>query len=683
MIRPRLTLVAPIVACLLLASAGCGNDDSGAPVGATVTPSATPNREGSPSPSPTVDPDLVVLQGPLVALNHHRDGHPRQIAIAADPSPETVWTTGGRELVYLWDGPLTRQMVEVVGSTVEVRGRIFVGFDFQRTIFPRSYALDDEVVMAPAIDHIGLDDSIAGTVVVLERYSDGHPRILGIHTENDGDVRLDDGNKALELRYRIGRAMRVRGRLDRRAVTMTVAAYEELEGSPLVRAGDGFRLTFLAGGTDAAGNFMGGVEIDTIESFDGKVFAGVSYRRNSDVDSNDPPPPGAQVLVLDRADGKWRVDFTDVAAAAEGAPRVVLLKRLSFATDAEGGPLQPAVQMLAAVGGDGEIYLRAAGESARWVATGLPERVRANTTAVGRRPDARSVVTYTDRVTGISHIFAGAFLSGRRGDGAGIYRGSYDPSLETLIRWDESAEFPFTATAEEPWRVMGLTAVEDAVYASLGKLLLRREDGPTPEWEVVFRDELPSGRDSLREAAAFDDASGGVSLLFGIEGNNSRVVRMKPAADQRALVEFLPLDLLGPALYGIIGYNGPALRRLAGGSALIMGMELLRVRGDIGLGIQDPDLGRIYEWTDGLILWRTPQGSYSLNRIFDRTLEVHPPLVGPRAILGQSPFPGEEEVVYVGGFDHNGHPFHNTAWIFKVHVDDLAAGLLNFPASES
>jgi len=62
--------------------------------------------------------------------------------------------------------------------------------------------------------------------------------------------------------------------------------------------------------------------------------------------------------------------------------------------------------------------------------------------------------------------------------------------------------------------------------------------------------------------------------------------------------------------------------------------------------------------------------------------ELHPPLVGPRAILGHSPFPGEEDVVYIGGFDHNGHPFHNTAWIFKVHVDDLAAGLLTFPIAE-
>ncbi len=218
---------------------------------------------------------------------------------------------------------------------------------------------------------------------------------------------------------------------------------------------------------------------------------------------------------------------------------------------------------------------------------------------------------------------------------------------------------------------MGLTETADAVYASIGKLLLRRHDGVDPAWEEVYRDLLLSAPDSLREATLVRGDDGSEVLLFSIEGPNSRIVSVDPESGFQAEDELLPLQILGPAVTGLAAYNGPVVRELANGAdAAILGLEIFRSL-QLGRGVEEPDLGRFYDWTDGLVLWREPNRQYRLSRIVDPTLEVHPPMIGARAILGHSPFEGEEDIVYLGGFDHNGQLFHNTAWIVKVHVEDL------------
>jgi len=649
---------------------GCSVSDDRAP-------SATPTALPSALPTPTEDPDLVSVAGEVIVINRYADGHPRQIGIAAAPDDGTTWSLDGKEQIYLWDGPLARALADELGSEAVVRGRLQVGNVRLRTIFPVSFSLDGASQLAPdprpVVDPA---DSREGRVVVVERYSGGHPKRIGIETTAGPLVELDDSNKSRELRFRIGRRLRVEGEESDRG--FRVASYTDLDGCSAVAAGEGFRMCFLAGGHDLDGNFMGGVEIDTLAAFDGRIFAGVSYRRNTQEDSADPEPPGAQVLVLDRADGLWRVDFTLPREEAGNAPRFVFLKAIELETTGDGTPLEPPLRFLAGVSGNGDVYLRSPGDSANWRATGLPDVVRANTEST-RRPDARSLITHRDRVTGISYLFVGAFLAGRRGDANGIYRGVYDEDEPGLISWAPEPEYPYTASAERPWRVMGLTETETAAYASIGTLLLRRQDGAEAEWQEVFRDELPAAFDSLRQATSIGPGGGEPLLLFGIEGPNNRMVSVDAADDHLASVEIVPVELLGPSLTGLAACNGPAARELDDGSiAAISGVEVFRPL-QLGSGIDDPDLGRFYDWTDGLVLWREPDGSYVINRIVDPTLEVHPPLVGARAILAHSPFPGEEDIVYLGGFDHNGQLFHNTAWIFKAHVEDLARGILRSP----
>jgi hypothetical protein len=651
--KPRRS-IACVLACALLIVA-CGDD--GGPVETAAR----------------LDPDALLLEGPVVALTRYDDGQPKQVGISIAPVDDSFWLVDDRELVYLGNNALARDLAGDVGRSVRVQGDVFVGLDFLRTVFPNAYELDGVVVTAPGPSPQTAKSSLEGTIVVLERYANGHPHVLGIATDDGDVVSFVETNKSEELRYRIGRQVRVDGVRHRRTGSMTVVSYTELEGNPLVRAGDGFRLSFLAGGLDENGQLMGGVEVDTLAAFDGKVFAGTSYRRNTQEETPDPMVPG-QVLVLDRPDGRWRVEFTIPTEEATNGPRVVLLTVVRFETDGSGRPLDHVVTMLAAVGGNGEIYLRAPGEDEPWIATGLRETL--SQVAPGRGLDARSLVSHTDAITGVSSLFVGAGVGRHGGDGGGIYRGTYDPTRPTRITWSPVPEVAITGQDANP-RVMGLTVAEGQVYASLGKSLLRRTDGPTPTWNEVYTYSLPAGLDALRRASVLHGPGGEPSLLFGVEGVTGRMVRVDLETGE-AIPELLPLPAVAGSYYAILAYNGPAIRFREGGEIAIAGMELFRPRsGPVQPEI--PDLGRHYDWTDGLIVVRDPDGTYGVNRIHDPTLEVHPPVVGVRAILPHSPFPGEEDVMYFGGFDHLGHYSHNTGWIFKAHVDDVLDTFLTLP----
>ena len=67
----------------------------------------------------------------------------------------------------------------------------------------------------------------------------------------------------------------------------------------------GFQVAFSPGSRDAAGHFMGGTEMRTLVAHAGMLFAGNGYWM-------DEPGPegmqGAEILVLDRPGGRWRVD---------------------------------------------------------------------------------------------------------------------------------------------------------------------------------------------------------------------------------------------------------------------------------------------------------------------------------------------------------------------------------------
>ncbi len=67
----------------------------------------------------------------------------------------------------------------------------------------------------------------------------------------------------------------------------------------------GFQRVYQAGTRDVNGRFMGGTEIMHLVVHAGRLYAATSTMWDQ---PGDDPAVGAQVLVLDRPDGAWRVE---------------------------------------------------------------------------------------------------------------------------------------------------------------------------------------------------------------------------------------------------------------------------------------------------------------------------------------------------------------------------------------
>src|SRR6266478_2350704 len=79
-----------------------------------------------------------------------------------------------------------------------------------------------------------------------------------------------------------------------------------------------FQVSFAAGSRDEAGRFAGGTEVRLLVAHGGRLYAGNGYWEDR------PGPEGlqdAQILVLDRPGGRWRVDHTFAEGLANGGRR--------------------------------------------------------------------------------------------------------------------------------------------------------------------------------------------------------------------------------------------------------------------------------------------------------------------------------------------------------------------------
>ena len=506
-------------------------------------------------------------------------------------------------------------------------------------------------------------ENVTGQVVVISRSGEGQARRLGIEsTLPDGKKQrywIWDDNKGRELIFRVGQNVEVQGITNaglNRTRSIRVRKYRILGGNQQVANDEGeagFRLSFLAGGLDPGGSFLGGTEIRALAAFDGKVFAGNGYW-NELAEGTQDPYHGAQVLVLDRSDGLWRLDreFTMADGKTPELLGLSFLEPVTFVTDHRGEKLKSEVRVLTTGGfGRQTLYLRESGKS-DWIDT-APDK---DALKIGETPfgvETRCATGHTDKATGISHIFIGV-TSG------GIRKGGYDPALPGKIRWDEKAEY----TGEG--RAMGLADCNGVLYASFGDKLLRRIDGKEPRWEVVYTDDPGNrtGGSAVRRAAFVSSPDGSeTSIIFGVEGSKARTIRLDPNDRNKQTVELSMPEYFNPIRHGIIDYNG-VTRTIDPSNGLEVGLMGLLMLGPAGFG-------GFYDWhEDGLLFWRTRDGQYHLNRIHDPTLAEMPPLVGVRQIVA-SPFENERNVFYFSGYDTVGHPVHNTGWIFKGHINSI------------
>ncbi|MGO8800683.1 MAG: hypothetical protein ACLQJL_16560 [Roseiarcus sp.] len=442
---------------------------------------------------------------------------------------------------------------------------------------------------------------------------------------------------------------------------------------------EGFELSFAPGGRDAAGRFMGGTEIRSLVAHGGKLYAGNGYWEDRPGSEG---PQGAQILVLDRPDGEWRVDQTFDDRLPGGRFRdlaIGAMREVVFATDGTGKPLLEPVPVLIASTWDlsGAIRVFARDDATgAWAAVTLTSDRR----IPGHLPQVRAFGQHRDRVTGIDHVFAGQ-------DPRGVFSGSYGASAPGRILWSTSPEFDLSTIAASDAnaefsslggqaRISGFAECDDRLYAAIGQQIYERTDGVEPHWRLVYTNPKPGrSQTGLRGLTAVPDPSGhGEALLAAVEGTQGRIVRVDPKNGG----EVTELDLksfLGEAWgmgvsYTISAYNDmAAINDSRGHELLLIGFEaFIPPSASVAPGhsVVDVDVGRLE--SGAWYLMRDAEARYTLHRI---PALSSLPMIAPRAIIA-SPFPHDAEALYLGGYDANQTRVHNSAWIVRA---TLAAAL--------
>lgn len=412
-----------------------------------------------------------------------------------------------------------------------------------------------------------------------------------------------------------------------------------------------FRRVFRAGLREAGGHLLGGTEVLHLVPHRGRLFASLSYKLNDYLP--DDPHNGAQIAVLDRADGDWRL-----AHAYERVHWRATLESVVFTRDGHGRMLDAPVCVLLAAPSDsrGHTYVDSFDDdSGLWTRTHLGSGPGVAST--------RSFFIHRDTVTGQERVFAGTAPTG-------IFSGVYDPHAPGRIRWDDAAELSGYTR-----RPMSFTQCNGQLYVSIKPDLYRRIDGPTPQWEKVytipFTLVVPSS--GFRGLTSVPDPAGsGEVLLAALEGDLCRVVRIDPLDGFRETLELDVIDFLQRhwgtrPTYAVAAYDDftPLADPRGGATKLLCGLGATY---STQLDTHPADA-----WvTDAWYLIRDPDGArYTLGRVEDAEASGAADLVAARTFAA-SPFaPG---MVYVGGYDPNAKRCRQTAWVFSASAETVLAG---------
>jgi hypothetical protein len=409
------------------------------------------------------------------------------------------------------------------------------------------------------------------------------------------------------------------------------------EGKP-----SGFRQVFQAGTRDANGNLMGGTIIAALVPHDGKLFAVNGFPW--DVPGEE-PPPGAQILVLDRPGGTWRLDYE----LKKNDEWRASLDSVTFTTDGQGRKLKKPVSILLAgpssSAGVVTVYGR---DDATGSWTAMPLAQTTGTTSI------RSISIYRDRVTGVDRVFAGTRPTG-------IFSGVYDAAAPGRIRWDKTPEL-----VGYEYRPMNFTKCNGALYVAAKPFLYRRADGEHPRWETVYRISADTTRkgSGLRGMTAIGNPRGrGEVLLTALEGRPSKVIRIDPADGYKETVELDLIDFLSREWGKRPSWVIPAYNDMVSVTDPRTGKEVLLIGVSASFAPPSETLPK-EDWVPGAwYLIRRDEKHYELRQIVDPTLSPERKLSGTRTIA-LSPF--GDGIVYLGGYDPVRNPSHNTAWIFAA-----------------
>jgi hypothetical protein len=272
----------------------------------------------------------------------------------------------------------------------------------------------------------------------------------------------------------------------------------------------------------------------------------------------------------------------------------------------------------------------------------------------------------------------------RRQQPRGIFAGVYDPAAVGRIRWGTAPELSLAANSgagfsglEGRVRVNAFAESEGVLYAAVGQQIYQRIDGPGPTWKLVYTNPQPGHSETgLRGLTAIaDPAGGGESLLAAVEGTAARIVRVDPKTGRDA-TDVDVRDLLAdawrmPVGYVIAAYNDMTKLPQAGGEELLIGLEsFIPPRAQMPAGHISVNVGHGRLEGGAWYLVRHKDGRYDLRQIKANLPTIGEALVATRSIV-RSPFPGDGDGLYFGGYDANKAAAHNTAWVVRANAATL------------
>jgi hypothetical protein len=433
--------------------------------------------------------------------------------------------------------------------------------------------------------------------------------------------------------------------------------------SPVAKLPDsGWTLSYKAGYKDGRGVYAGGSEIMHLQSHKGKLYAFNGYW----CDTHYPRTLSAQVLRLDAPDAEWQVDL-NTHDSGKSHMKGNILKSVKFRTDHEGSPIDETVLIAgsqADVGGG----LRAVSVFTRNDRTGKWDH-----DIIQRRPGGgvrrvpRDIELYRDTVTNVDRVF---MLIGDPGILSGVLN-----STTGRIEWDDRPEHP-TDGKFFPARPLGITEANGSLYFSVGGKIFKRLNGRKPRWELAY--EIKGGVNTdvggIRGLSTIDNPNGpGESLIFVWTPRGSCVGDIKrldgPGLAEttettlRALFGREKINGDAYARFSLGGYNrfAPVKRPGTGELVHIVGYEQRIVTANESLKWNHYYKGAMYSV-------RTRDQKYTTHEVNGRWQQGKQILVAPRA-FANSPFDGEEDVMYFAGHDANFSPSTDMAWIYKAPLD--------------
>jgi hypothetical protein len=422
-------------------------------------------------------------------------------------------------------------------------------------------------------------------------------------------------------------------------------------------AGEPFSVSLKVGQRDVNGNFIGGTELINIVDFGGKLYAGNGYWE--DTPSGGDPASAPQVLVLDSPHGQWRQDheFSDTNSSGQFIYlRVTTLEPITFTTDSNGVPIAPVTML--AVGLD-----RQAAGAGSAVFTRNGDGTWTQLTIPGPPLSIRAMAAHKDAITGVDEFFIGAGRGEDDSTPGAIFRGVYDPTSPGRIRITATE---FTGFVN---RVMAFTEVNGRLLFAAKPGLYARTDG-SATWSMVASVPPPLASTTNSGLRGLTVVGAGSFVLGGLEGNGGPILRFDPTSYSQSS-DIMVGDILqtqwgfGQNQYIISAYNDmPQVTDPRTGNPVNL----------MGLQAHNPNRA-----TSAWYLVRDASGKYTLHEVPALTSVSPAGLVAVRTIH-LSPFAEDMgRVLYMGGYDADYKPAHNSAWLYRVGMQTALAP----PAAQS